>query len=380
MKLTILQGKLKEALTVVEKIASKSPSLPILGNVLLEVKESFLKLSSTNLETGINYWLLSKVEREGRITVPASILSNFVNYLPSSNLEMEAKQGILHLESKDVKTKINGLDAEEFPIIPQIEKVEKATMSSLTFGQGLAQVVSIASLSSIRPEISGVYCLFDKNSLTLAATDSFRLGEKKISFKKPLEISNAYSLILPAKTASLSLSVFGDKDVPLDIYFSPNLLMLETKMEETTHPKIQLVSKLIDGAYPKYQEIIPQEYKAELVASKKEFLTRLKAASLFASRINEVKIGLDSKNQKATVFCQNAELGEYVSSFPAEIKGEDSEVSFNYKFLLDGFSNIRGEKVFFALSKNRDGEDGPAVMKSTEDSSYLYVVMPIQAA
>jgi DNA polymerase-3 subunit beta len=214
----------------------------------------------------------------------------------------------------------------------------------------------------------------------MAATDSFRLGEKKVNFKEPLGILEEHSLILPQRSASLLVSIFGEREANLSLYFSPNLLMIESPMEETDHPKIQFVSKLIEGEYPKYQEIIPQDYKTETFVSKREFLNQLKAASLFASRINEVKLKFDDKAQKVEVSCQNPDLGEYSSAFAAEIKGAKAEVSFNYKFLLDGLASTRGDKILFALSQAAEGEEGPAVLKGEEDKSYLYVVMPIQPA
>lgn len=381
MKFSILQGKLKEALNVIERIASKSPSLPILSNVLVEAKDNFLKLSATNLEIGVNFWLLAKVGKPGKITIPAHIFSSFVNYLsPSTTINAKEENGILFLECNNTKTRINGVSAEDFPIIPDVEKNESASIKSFAFSQGLLQLISISSVSTVKPEISGIYHHFSKNSLTLAATDSFRLGERKVVFQEQLGISKERSLILPQRSASLLASIFGEKDVPLNLYFSPNLLMFESLMEETDHPKIQFVSKLIEGEYPQYQEIIPQQYKTEAVINKKDFLNQLKAASLFASRINEVKLRMDSQEQKVEISCQNAELGEYSSSFSAEIKGKEMDISFNYRFLLDGLANIRGEKVLFAFSEERENEEGPAILKGVEDKNYLYVVMPIQPA
>ena len=381
MKFSILQSKLKEALNIIERIASKSPSLPILGNVLIEAKDNFLKLSATNLEIGVNFWLLAKVEKPGKITIPAHIFSSSVNYLsPSTTINAEEKNGVLSLECNNTKTRINGVSAEDFPIIPNVEKNENASIESFAFSQGLLQLISIASLSTVKPEISGIYHHFSKNSLTLAATDSFRLGERKIIFKKPLEVSKEYFLILPQRSASLLASIFGEKDIQLNLYFSPNLLMFESSMEETDHPKIQFVSKLIEGEYPQYQEIIPQQYKTEAIINRNDFLNQLKAASLFASRINEVKLKMNFQEQKVEIFCQNPELGEYSSSFPVEIKGKETDISFNYRFLLDGLANIKSEKVLFAFSEERENEEGPAILKGADDRNYLYVVMPIQPA
>lgn len=379
MKLSILQNKLKRALNVIESITSKSPSLPILGNVLLETKGNFLKLSSTNLETGIIFWILAKIEKEGRVTVPARVFSSFINYLSSpSVLNLETKQEVLSLECGQTKTKINGLNPQDFPIIPQVEKNEQFSLKSSFLTESLSQLISIVSLSTIRPEISGIYFNLKKNILTMAATDSFRLGEKKVSLNEGLvKISKDHNLILPQRAASSIISIFGDKEEDLDVYVSSSLIMIESSMEERDHPKIQFISKLIEGEYPKYQEIIPHKLKTESIIERKEFLSQLKRASLFTSRINEVKLKFSPK-AKVEVFCQNPDLGEYSSVFPGEIKGAESEVSFNYKFLLDGLSNIRKTKISFGLSGNREAEEGPAILKPVDDKTYLYVVMPIQ--
>lgn len=380
MKLTLRQDKLKKALDIIERVASTSTSLPILGNVLFEVKGNFLKLSSTNLETGIHYWVRAKVEKEGKTTVPARVFSNFVNYLPSSStLTLELKSNVLHLECGKTKTKINCLSAEEFPIIPEVEKNESVSLSSAVFSEGLSQVASIASPSSIKPEIAGVYFHFEKSLVTLAATDSFRLAEKKFTFEKPFDLSSDYEFILPGRAASFLKGVFEDEKV-VEVFFSPNLLMVEVENEDESHPQFRFVSKLVEGTYPDYKEIVPAELDSKAKADRKEFLNHLRRASLFASRINEVKIKLFPKKKEIEVFCQNPELGEHSSVLPADISGKEAEVSFNYKFLIDGLTTVKGEEVILGLSRDEEGEDGPAVLNSPADKSYLYVVMPIQPA
>lgn len=379
MKLTILQNKLKEGLNIVERISSKSPTLPILGNVLLKAEKNFLELSTTDLEVGIRFWILSKIEKEGSVTVPAQILSSYISSLNPSSIKIEAKDKVLNLESNHIKTQIKGNNIEDFPIIPKVTEGETVSLPSHSVCQGLSQIVGICSLSTIRPEISGIYFLVQKNLLKMVATDSFRLGEKKIFFKEPLSLSKEYSLILPQKAVSHVISIFEQTDV-FKVFLSPNLSMFESLMEEIDHPKIQFVSKLIEGEYPKYEEIIPKSYKTEAQIEKKEFLRQLKTAGIFAGRINEVKIGFDPKNQEIRVFCQNPDLGEHLSSLPAKIKGKESEVSFNYKFLSDGLLSIETNEILFALSEEKPGVEGPALLKPIGDESYLYVVMPIQAS
>jgi len=376
MKLTLLQKNLKEGLNIVERIALKSATLPILNHVLLEAEGNFLRLSTTDLEMGINWWTLAKVEKEGKIAIPVFLFSNFVGLLPKSNVCLETKNQNLFLESDNIKTQIKGSAAEDFPIIPKIEKVEKATFQGFPFCQGLSQIINIASLSTVRPEISGIYFSIQKNLLKMVATDSFRLGEKKIFLKEGTQIPTEYSFILPQKAAFQVISIFGEKEGFFDIYFSPNLLMFESQMEETEHPKIQLISKLIEGEYPKYEEIIPKTFKTKAILEREEFINQIRIAGIFAGRINVIKLRFDSERKETEIFCQNPDLGSYKSVLPAKIEGKLTEISFNYKFLLDGLLNLKQKEVLFSLSEEKEGEEGPGILKPVGDESYFYVAMP----
>jgi len=374
MKLLILQEKLKEGLSVVERVSSKSLTLPILNNVLISIEKNFFNLSATDLETGINWWTLTKIEKEGKITIPSRLFSNFINLLPNKKINLEVKNNTLFIECGNYKTQIKGLSADEFPIIPKISKEESISIESSLLCQSLNQVTDIVLPSTTRPEISGVYFSFQKNLITIAATDSFRLGEKKIFLKDDSFLKKEYSLILPQKTAKEIVNIFGEKKGELKMYFSPNQVMFEYLMPETPHPQIQLVSRLIEGEYPNYQEIIPKKHTTQLRLDKNEFLNQIKTASLFSGKINEVKIKAEPKEKKIEIFSQNPEIGEYQSSVPGKIKGEPVKISFNHRFLLDGLLNIKSSEILFELN----GDSGPGVLKPVGDETYVYVVMPIK--
>lgn len=376
MKLKILKSKLREGLNIVERIAAKSLTLPILNNVLIKAEKNFLNLSTTDLEIGIKWWNLAKIEREGVITIPARVFSNFIGLLEEKPVNLEVKNHTLVIETEKYQTKIKGFDPEEFPIIPKITEGESISIDNILFCQGLNQVVQIPILSSARPEISGVYLCFHKDLVKIVATDSFRLGEKKLFFEKNLPLLQEYSLILPQKAAKEIVNIFGEQKGELKIYFSTNQILFELPMEETAHPKIQLISKLIEGEYPNYQAIFPKESETKIVLGKNEFLNQLRAASLFASKMNEVRLKTNRKKEKVEIFSQNPELGEYHSSLLGKISGKESEVSFNWRFLIDGLSNIKSSEVALELN----GEEGPAVLKPVADASYVYLVMPVKAS
>ena len=376
MKITTLKENLKEGINYVEKVIGKNLTLPILNNILLEADDSFIKLSATDLEIGITYWLLAKVEEKGGISIPAKILSSFINSLPKEKVNINQKELMVSISCQNYKATIKGFSKEEFPIIPQIKEGDQIEIDGKIFYEGLSQIVSIPVLSQTRPEISGIFVSFTKKSLKLAATDSFRLAEKNLTIDYPLE--KEYSLIIPQKTGYELLQILSEKNQQnkkIKIYFSPDQIMFEAMMEDAKHPQMRLISRLIEGEYPNYQEIIPQKYQTQVVLPKEEFLNQIKIASLFSGKINDVKIKADPKSEILEISSQNPDLGENNSSIPYKMKGEKQEIDFNYKFLIDGLLNIKSSEVIFELN----GEDGPGVLKPVGDASYLYVVMPIKA-
>src|SRR4030042_7022139 len=175
MKITILKDKLKEGVSIVEKISAKSTNLPILNNILISVEKNFLNLTATDLEIGINWWALVKTEKEGKIAIPSKILSGFVNFLPNKPINLEVKDLNLKVECVNYQTSIKGSNPDDFPIIPKITTEESVSIKSKIFCQNLKQVVDVANYSSTKPEISGIYFLFQKNLIIMTATDSFRL-------------------------------------------------------------------------------------------------------------------------------------------------------------------------------------------------------------
>jgi len=373
MKIEILKENLKSGLNIVERIIGKSLSLPILDNVLISAENNFLILISTDLETAIKLWILTKVIQKGEIAVPVKFFSNFISSLPDEKITIEAKKQNLYIESKNFKTQIRGFNSEEFPIIPEFRGSEFLEIDNKKFCQGLSQIVNIASISQTRPEISGIYFSFSKNAVTIAATDSFRLGEKSIPLENP--INKEYSFILPQKPVREIINILGDREGVIRIYFSNNQILFEFFVKEVKYPQIQITSRLIDGQYPAYQDIIPHKFKTTVTLRKDEFLNQVKIASLFSNKNNEVKFSANSSKKEVEIFSQNPTIGENRSNIPARVEGDTIEISFNYKFLIDGLSNIKSSEVVFNISK----EDGPSVLEPVGDSSYIYVVMPIKS-
>ncbi len=375
MKIEALKENLKTSLNIIEKITNgKNLSLPVLDNVLISTEDNFLNLSSTDLETAIRVWILVKILKKGKVAVPAKFLSNFIALLPNEKITLEEKKQGLYIECKNFKNQIQGVNPEDFPIIPKFENTESISFDNQNFWQGLSQVVDVASPSQSRPEISGIYFVFSKTSVKMAATDSFRLAEKNINIDS--KNTKEVSFILPQKPARELMNILEGKEGKIKIYFSPNQIMFELPMKEADHPQIQVISRLIEGEYPNYQEIIPQKFKTQAILKRDELIAQIKTASLFSGKVNEVKIKVNAESKEVEISAQDPDIGESVSSISAKIEGESMETSFNHKFLIDGLLNIRSSEVIFDFSK----EDGPCVLKPVGDASYIYVVMPIKSA
>lgn len=375
MKLSILKENFLNGLNITNRATSKSITLPILNNILLSAEKNFLKLSATDLELGVKYWSLAKVEKEGSIVVPSKFLINLINFISDQKINLEVKNNILYVEGKNHKSQIKGLNGEEFPIIPEIKNDKFLEINGKTLSEGLSQVVDTASSSQTRPEIEGVYFSLKKDLMEMVATDSFRLAERKIDLTKN-PFNQSMSLIVLQKTIREVINIFGEKEEKLKIYFSPNQIMIESKMAETNHPQVQITSRLIEGEYPNYKEIIPKEFKTQLILQRQEFLSQIKTASLFSGKINEVKLKADPSQGVIEVSSQNPDLGQSKSQIKGKTKGEKIEASFNHRFLVGGLSSINSKEIVFELN----GEDGPGVLRPADGKDFIYVVMPIKSA
>lgn len=376
MEIELLTQNLKEGINNVERLTKKSPTLQVLDNTLLEADKNFLKLISTNLETSMIWWVLSKVDQEGRVAVPATFLNNLINLIKDNKIKLRSENKNLILETISQTTQIQGIDPEEFPIIPQVEKKDPIEIEGEQLEQGLSQVVEVPSPSQVRPEISGIYFSFRKDKIKIVGTDSFRLAEKTISLEKKLKKEGQF--ILPQASGRELVNVLSQKAGPLKIYFDGAQVLFEWSGQEISHPHIHLLSRLIEGEYPNYQEIIPKKYTAQIVLKREDFLNQIKEAGLFSGKISEVKLTPIPKSKKIKIFAQSPEVGKNEAYLSAKIEsqGEVPEVSFNYRFLADGLQNIKSSEVILRLSD----EEGPGVLKPVGDLSYLYILMPIKAS
>lgn len=372
MKLTILKEKLKEGLKLCEKITQKTFALPILQTSLFSTEKNFLKLSSTNLETGINWWGLAKIEEEGKVCLPTKILAQYVDNLPTKPINLSLTKTLLEIKCENYKGEFVGINPEEFPIIPQPQNLEPIYLFSKNLCQNLSLLYKIPSPSPSRPEISGILVEIQDNLIKMVATDSFRLLEKKIYINSPF--TQKGNFILPQISAREIISIFGEEENELRLYMSSNQIWLEVLSLETNYPKIQYTSRLIEGEYPKYEEIIPKKFGATIRFQKEEFVNHIRTASLFGGKSNEVILKVDPKAGTVRILSESPNLGKYESSINAEIKGKEMEIAFNWRFLLEGVQDLKSKDILFSLSS----QEGPAMITIPDLEDYLYLLMPIK--
>ena len=370
MKLTCLQENLNECLNIVARIAGQAKSsLPILSNVLLTAEDSNLKISATNLEMAIEIEIRAKIEKKGRFTVSAALLNNYINSLKPENINLEVQNNELLIQTEKQKAKIKGLPADEFPIIPEIEKKEKIVLQVSELKKGLKQTIFSVVANETRRELSGLYCFPTKNKiLTLVGTDSYRLAEKKISIQT-IDYSGR-SFIIPRRALDELLKMLEEKgQEEITLYPSENQLLFVYK-------NINFITQLINSEFPNYQDIIPKNYKTRVIFDKDSLVRLIKTASFFTKTgINDLSLKVVPQAGKIQIQSLNSQVGENEAEMQAEIEGEANEVVFNYQYLLDGLMNLPGHELCLDLIDN----NLPGILRNNEDHSFLYLIMPIKA-
>ncbi|MBU2579082.1 DNA polymerase III subunit beta [Patescibacteria group bacterium] len=373
MELNIFKEKLNQGLNIIEHITRKNANLVVLNNVLLETEKSFLKLSATNLEISIIWWILSEIKREGKALIPASFLKSVIDFIKEEVIKLESEKGNLILKTENQEIQIQGINLDDFPIIPKIEIENSIKIRGEKLNQGLNQIVNIPSYSQIRPEISGIYFSFKKEEIKIAATDGFRLAEKVINL--PQKINKDFSFILPQTTAKELINILSLRPNDLNIHYNVNQVLFEWLEEETSYPEIHFSSRLIGGEYLNYQEIIPKKYTTQIIINREEFQTQIKKAGLFSGKISTIKLNIIPQKNQLKIFSQSPDIGKTEIYLPIKIEKkieQEIEMSFNYKFLLDGLNNIKSSEIIFGISEG----EGPVTIKPVGDESYVYVLMP----
>jgi DNA polymerase-3 subunit beta len=376
MKIICTQENLNRSLFIVNNIAGKNINLPILNNVLIRVENKIITLSTTNLEIGVHCSVRGRIEKEGSFTVPARLLTDFISLLTKEQFELSVDNDELVITSKNHQAKIKGLPADDFPLIPQIEKKTPFICDAQEFKKAISQVVFAITINETRPEISGVLFNFNaqKATLTLVGTDSYRLAEKTLPLKKTTTTN--HKIIVPLKTVqeiARILGSFKEEDLGqennIEIYLSEENQILFSVNE------VNLISRVIEGQYPEYKEIIPTTFKIQAIMDKQNFINIIKTSSLFSQTgINSVNLEFLSQDQVIKVSSANLQTGEEISQLEGKIEGQDNKIALNYRFLLDGLAALTEDEVLIEVID----KDTPCLIKSPGKEDYLYIIMPIR--
>ncbi len=373
MKLSCLQGNLSRGLGIVGRAVATRTTLPITNNVLLATDQSRLKLVATNLEMAISYWIGAKVEEEGTITVPARLLTEFVNSLPNDKIDITLSPRIktLGLKCARFEARISGVDAKDFPPIPTVDEGIATKVEVEALRQGITQVAFAAASEESRPVLTGVDAQFDKDLLTLAAADGFRLAVYKLSLAIPVDQKT--EVIIPARTLTELNRLMADGGETVDITVNPNKSQVLFRLKDT-----ELVSQLVQGTFPQYAQLIPKSYNTRVIVDVAEFLRATKTASIFArdgSGIVRLMVtaGSELTPGKLTVSARSEEIGDDVGEIDATVEGEEAKIAFNGKYLIDVLSVLREPQVALETTS----PSSPGVIRPVGVDNYVHVVMPM---
>lgn len=367
MKFTCTQENLKNGLNLVTSVAKPSVTLPILGNVLIKADISGLELIATNLELAISTKVRAKVEKDGEYTINAKLLNDYINFLPKDNVEIELINDQLMISSLKNSTKIKGLIANDFPVIPNLVNAEKIKLKALDFYKIASLVNFSVTIDETRPEISGVLMYSDGQDLVFVGTDSFRLSEARI---KPISGTFNQKVIVPLKAINEISRIANDnKEEMIEISAGEGQITFECG-EYTT-----IISRLIEGNYPDYQAIIPTQVTSEVLVDAQALNQVIKSAALFCKAgINDVTFIFDADNQQINISAANSAVGETVSSVEMQITGPSQTVVFNYKYIIEGLGAVLTKKAKIKIID----ANAPSVITSETDTGFVYIVMPIR--
>ncbi len=364
MKLVVTQENLAKALQVVGRVASGKTPLPILSNILFRTDENRLLLAATNLEIAISQHIGGKIEQEGAITVPARLMSEFISNLPKGNVTLEAEGTKLHIKSGTYESTIHGMAPDEFPALPDITAQETMTVPVAIMKRAIQQTVLVASNDDTRPVLTGVYCHTHEGSLYFAATDGYRLAERLIN-----KTEQTIDAIIPAQTLQDVLRVVNDDSNDITLIFDENQVRILVD-------DIEITSRLIDGVFPDYRQLIPATTDIEVTVAKDEFGRITKIASLFARESGgSVTLNAKQEEQKLSIHSVASQLGENTSEAEAQVNA-DGQVTLNSRYLLEALGCIDSPKLRFSFS----GKLSPCVLTTADkERDYKHIIMPLKS-
>jgi DNA polymerase-3 subunit beta len=364
MKLECSIEKIKNALMIVDRITGKNLTLPVLGSVLWVATGKTLKLRATNLNIGIEMEVPAKIEKEGVVAIRSDILSSLFSILSGDQLvSFELINNNLSVKTKLNTIILKSIPSDDFPTIPVVEG-EKLILPAKKFLEGIKSVYYSASNSEIKPEIGSVHIYPEEDMLVFVATDSFRLAEKKVKIKQKLSFGG---ILIPFKNTIEIIKVLESvEEGDINITLQKNQISFLTS-------NIYLTSRIIDGAFPDYKQIIPKNPTTEVTLLKQDFISSLKISNIFSDKFNQVTFNIKPSEKIFEIEAKNTDIGENVTIIGGAISGENVTLNFNYKYIIDCFLSITTDSLVLEFN----GNNRPMIIKPIGDASFIYLVMPM---
>jgi DNA polymerase-3 subunit beta len=365
MNIKIQKDKLIHTLSKAERVTNKNANLPILVCILFELKNGELVLSSTNLDIGFIGKIKVNTKEEGFFAIEGGLISQFLNNLPKSDdeVEMTLVDSVLNIKTKSSATKIKTQNPEDFPPIPEIKSSKTVKINSNQFVEGLKSVWYSSSVSNIKPELSSVLIYSNAEDLIFVATDSYRLAEKKLKIAKIEEFEN---VLIPYKNVVEIIKIIEDLDDEIEVVFDQDQIALKTE-------KVFVVTRIVNGSFPDYKQILPKEFKTKVTVLKQDFIQQLKIANIFSDKFNQVTLEVDKNQSKMMAFSENQEKGDSLNEINVKIEGESVKANFNHKYIADCFASIDSDTLVLEFN----GTNKPLVIRGLKDNTFLYLVMPL---
>jgi DNA polymerase-3 subunit beta len=366
MRITILQSNFSKALAQISRVVGNRTTLPVLSNVLIVVEKGSIKISATDLEVGITTYTTGKIEEEGSITLPARLLGDFVNNNKDQSVEISTNGNIATLKSERFEAVIHGISAEEFPTVPEINDSPFVSMEKDAFMNSLKKVIIAPALDETRPVLAGISFSFNNKELILAATDSYRLAEMKIKLGKVVDTKK---IVIPARTMNEVLRIMSGNEVIKEVVLYVTENQVTFKIGDT-----QIVSRLIEGVFPPYEQIIPTSHKIQVKTDLKEMLSSVKMLSLFAKDSANNNIRFIIKDKELTISSTATQAGSAKSKIKADVDGGDLEIAFNAQYILDVLNVLPHNNLLIEFNDSSSA----GLIRTEKDQDFIYIIMPLK--
>lgn len=376
MKISCIGKYIREAVSIADRVTTKTQSLPVLNSICIEAAKNELIIRSTNLETAIEIKIPAKVEQSGTLVVSGKTLGAFLSHLVNETVFFENQKENLFIKTDKTQTTLRGFSSEEFPLFPKIEPTISFTIPTEELRMGIHRAIVAVSTSDIKPELASISWKLFKNTGKFSATDSFRLSEhtilsKKISFDSdisfllPSPAAHELVRLLENNTKGDTISLSNEKDVMIEL--NKNQIVIYNK-------SIRFISRLTEGVFPDYEQIIPKKFSTEIIIAKDLLLQHIRFASVFVGKLNDITLSFEPQKKHVTIQASNPDVGDHMAHMEASLQGDEGNAKFNWRYLYDGINNIPTEYVTLGFN----GDQSPLLIKGKGDQSYLYLAMPLK--